>query len=165
MKRRPLNARRRWIVLGLAAYFVAGTASQKLLPGIDEVFPLFGWSLFSKVPNTGNRYTVVISRQDGSAVEPPVLFLEAPESIVRGNRYIASKLIERIGRAEDEGDRPRANHLRGVFEANYLRGEVRYELIHETYDLLEKWTDGTNLERRSLGIFGQPAAAAGESVP
>lgn len=147
---RPL---RRRLLVTLVVYGLAGTASQKMVPGVDEIFPLFGWSLFSKVPNQDSRYWIVIRRHEGRQIDPPVAFLQAPDSIATGNRYIARKLIQRLGRAHDRGDREGLAMLRRLLEQNYLKGNVRYELLFERYDPLAKWRTGADLERRSVAIF------------
>jgi hypothetical protein len=48
----------RRLTLVVIVYFFAGSVSQKLLPGVDEITPFFGWSLFSKVPNEDSKYQV-----------------------------------------------------------------------------------------------------------
>jgi len=123
------------------------------VPGVDEIFPFFGWSLFSKVPNLESRYWIVIDRHDGRPVEPPVSFLQAPESIVTGNRWVARKVIQRLGRAVDDGRTEDVEGLRRLLEHNYLKGRVRYELLFERYQPLDKWKTGESRERRRLASF------------
>ena len=123
------------------------------MPGVDEIFPFFGWSLFSKVPNLESRYWIVIDRHDGRPVEPPVSFLQAPESIVTGNRWVARKVIQRLGRAVDDGRTEDVEGLRRLLEHNYLKGRVRYELLFERYQPLDKWKTGESRERRRLASF------------
>jgi hypothetical protein len=149
----PLRTLRRRLVLLLVVYFFAGGASQKLVPGVDEIFPFFGWSLFSKVPNLESRYWIAIDRHDGRPVEPPVSFLQAPDSIVAGNRWVGRKVIQRLGRAFDKGRTEEVADLRRLLEQNYLRGQVRYELLFERYDPLEKWKTGERRETRRLASF------------
>ncbi len=144
----PLRRLRRQLVLLVAVYCVAGAASQKLVPGVDEIFPFFGWSLFSKVPNLESRYTVVIHRHEGQLLRPPVSFFQAPGSIVTGNRFLGRKLIQSLGRAHDKGRTEEADHLRQVLEDNYLQGKVRYDLLFERYEPLHKWQTGESSERR-----------------
>ena len=153
MQSSPLRRLRRRLILIVIVYCFAGAASQKLVPGVDEIFPFFGWSLFSKVPNLDSRYWIVIDRHDGRQVEPPVAFLQAPESIVTGNRYIARKVIQRLGRAHDAGEAEEVERLRRLLERNYLKGRVHYELLFERYRPLEKWKTGESRERRSLASF------------
>ena len=123
------------------------------MPGVDEIFPFFGWSLFSKVPNLESRYWIVIDRHDGRSVEPPVSFLQAPESIVTGNRWVARKVIQRLGRAVDKGKTEEVEDLRRLLEQNYLKGRVRYELLFERYQPLDRWKTGESRERRRLASF------------
>lgn len=148
-----LRALRRCLILIIIVYFFAGGASQKLVPGVDEIFPFFGWSLFSKVPDLADTYTILIDQHRGRKVDPPVDFLHAPETMVTGNRYIARKVIQKLGRAQDRGETAEVARLRQLLEQNYLRGKVRYEIFFERYQPLEKWRTGKGLEQRNLGGF------------
>lgn len=147
----PLRALRRRLVLLVVVYFFAGAASQKLIPGVDEILPFHGWSLFSKVPNEDSRYGVLIHRHRGRTLKPPVPFLRAPEGMVVGNRFTARKLIQRLGRALDRGEEEEVERLRRLLEENHLRGALRYEITFERYDPMEKWRHAKNRERRGLG--------------
>lgn len=158
MRTIPLRPLSRRLVAMLWIYCLAGVVSQKLVPGVDEIFPFFGWSLFSKVPNEEREYQLILHRSRGQRVKPPTSFLEAPDNMVRGNRFIARKLIQRLGRAQDRGDVEGVTSLRRLLEQSYLQKKSRYELVFERYDPLEKWRDGSSRERRSLAIFnsGKP---------
>jgi len=137
----------------LILYFFVGNVSQKMVPGVDEIFPFFGWSLFSQVPNLASRYSILIHEHDGRELDPPVAFLRAPDSIVAGNRYIADKVVKALGRALDRGEAAEAERQRRLLEHNYLVGRVRYELVFESFDPLERWRTGDSRERRSVGEF------------
>ena len=153
MPRTSLRRLRNALVLIVAIYFVGGSISQKMLPGVDEIFPLFGWSLFTKVPNIDQRYEVIIHRHDRRPVEPPVPFLQAPPTMVQGSPHLARKLIQGIGDAFDSSDLELVEQRRRLFERTYLRGRVIYELVYESYDPYDKWRTGENLESRSLQVF------------
>lgn len=150
MRAHPLRDLRRRLAILIVAYCILGAASQKLVPGVDEIFPFSGWSLFSKVPHTETRYSVLILRHDGRPVDPPVSLLQAPGTMVTGNRYTARKLIQRLGRAHDRGEAAEVARLRALLEGTHLQGRVRYELRFERYRPLEKWRTGANDESRSL---------------
>jgi hypothetical protein len=153
MRASELRRLRRRLALLVVIYFFAGGASQKLVPGVDEIIPFYGWSLFSKVPNGDSRYVLLIHRHKRRVLRPPISFLDAPATIVKGNRYIGRKVIQRLGKAVDRGQTERVEDLRRLLEQNYLSGRVRYELIFERYDPMEKWKTGADLERRSVGRF------------
>ncbi|HEV7671964.1 MAG TPA: hypothetical protein VGS22_25860 [Thermoanaerobaculia bacterium] len=153
MQASSLRRLRRRLALLVVVYFFAGGASQKLIKGVDEIIPLYGWSLFSKVPNDDNRYVLLIRRYKKRNFKPPVSFLHAPDTIVVGNRYIGRKIIQRLGRSIERGEEDKAKDLRRLLEQSYLTDRVRYELIFERYDPMQKWQTGANLEQRSLGQF------------
>jgi len=120
---------------------------------VDEIIPFYGWSLFSKVPNDDSRYVLLIHGQGRRSLDPPVSFLRAPATLVAGNRYTGRKVIQHLGRAVERGNAARVGTLRRLLESNYLQGRVRYELVFERYDPIEKWRSGTDLERHSVGEF------------
>jgi hypothetical protein len=153
MRAPALRRLRRQLAFLILIYFFAGAASQKLIPGVDEIIPLFGWSLFSKVPNVESRYTLLVHRHQEEVLEPPVSFLRAPDTIVTGNRYVGRKVIQRLGKAVERGEAAQVRDLRRLLEQNYLSRRVGYELIFERYDPMQKWRTGANLEERSLGQF------------
>lgn len=153
MEAHRLRRLRRRLALLVVVYFFAGGASQKLIPGVDEILPFYGWSLFSKVPNEDSRYVLLVRRHEGRQLEPPVPFMQAPPEIVAGNRFIGRKVIQRLGRAVEEGDEDRVAEHRRLLEESFLHGRVRYQIVFERYDPLEKWRSGAALERRSLGRF------------
>jgi hypothetical protein len=152
---RPPEVRRlrRRLALVVLVYFFAGAASQKLVPGVDEIIPFYGWSLFSKVPNEDGRYVLLVHRTKRRAFTPPVPFLHAPGTVVPGNRFTGRKVIQRLGRAVARGETAEVERLRRLLEQTYFRGPVHYELTFERYDPIAKWRTGANLETRSLGRF------------
>ncbi len=153
MRAPALRRLRRRLAFLVLVYFFAGAASQKLVPGVDEIIPFYGWSLFSKVPNEDSRYTLLVHRHKKRTLEPPVSFLHAPNTIVVGNRYTGRKVIQRLGKAVERRKAVEVEDLRRLLEQGYLSGRVRYELIFERYDPMRKWRTGANLEERSLGLF------------
>ncbi|HEX4959600.1 MAG TPA: hypothetical protein VF173_02080 [Thermoanaerobaculia bacterium] len=153
MRTPALSRLRRRLAFLVLVYFFAGAASQKLVPGIDEIIPLYGWSLFSKVPNEDSRYTLLVHRQRKQVFDPPVSFLHAPDTIVFGNRYVGRKVIQRLGRAIERHEAAEVADLRRLLEENYLSERLGYELIFERYNPMQKWKTGANLEERSLGRF------------
>ncbi len=142
----------RLFVLILAGYFVLGTASQKLVPGAYEVFPLFGWSLFSRVPGPTTTYRITIHEFDGRPVEPPVALLDAPKAMVRGDRFIARKVIQRLGAAQAAGKTGEVERLRRLLERSYLRAATGYDLTVERYQPLDRWR-GLEVQRTVLERF------------
>lgn len=153
MRAPALRRLRRRLAFLVLVYCFAGAASQKLVRGVNEIIPLYGWSLFSKVPNEDSRYALLVHRHKEQTLDPPVSFLHAPDTIVTGNRYVGRKVIQRLGRAVERHKADEIEDLRRLLEQNYLSGQVRYELIFERYNPMQKWKTGANLEERSLGRF------------
>lgn len=153
MATESLRILRRRLVLIVVIYFFAGSISQKMIPGVDEIFPFFGWSLFSQVPNVDRRYEVLISAHGSRKIEPPLAYLKADSALVKGNKHIGRKLIQQLGGALERGESGEAMRLKRLLERNYLRENVRYEVVIENYDPLEKWRTGQATNVRSLGAF------------
>ena len=127
--------RLRWrLALLVVVYFFAlGAASQELLPDIDEIIPLYGWSLFSKVPTrTAGRRRESL-RQRKRMFHPPVPFLHAPETLDTGNRYIGRKVIQWLGRAVERGEADKVR-IPATPRTELPGSRVRYELVFERYD-------------------------------
>ncbi len=140
-------------MLVVVVYFFAGSISQKMIPGVDEIFPFFAWSLFSQVPNVDRRYEVLITGQGGREIEPPMAYLKADSALVTGNEHIGRKLIQQLGGALERGEASEALRLRRLLERNYLAKRVRYEVVVEDYQPLEKWRTGRPVNVRSMGVF------------
>lgn len=153
MASRPLRKLQRRLVWVLVVYLLGGTISQKLVPGVDEIFPFFGWSLFSRIPALDSRYELVIHSHNRNRFEPAETFLLAPPRVVSGDRNIGRKLIQSLGEAREDGDAEEFERLRALLESNYLLGRVEYELVFESYDPLVKWRTGEVTERRSLATL------------
>ena len=148
-----LRRLRRQLVACLVAYFVLGSISQKLLPGVDEIMPFFGWSLFTRVPNVDERYEVYIEQHAGRELEPAIPYLRASPQLAPGNPHLGRKLIQRLGRAAQDGNPGEIESLRRLFEDTYLAHPVRYRVVRERYEPLEKWQRGKALEEQLLATY------------
>ncbi|MDX1502672.1 MAG: hypothetical protein R3325_09950 [Thermoanaerobaculia bacterium] len=148
-----LRRLRRRLIAIVACYAIAGPVSQKAIPGVDEVFPFFGWSLFSRVPNLQTRYEVEILAHRGRALPEPVPFLRAGTPLVRGDRYVAHKVIAKLAQAHQEGEADEARRLRRLLESNYLARRVEYRLVAESFEPLARWRRGEIRERRVLATY------------
>lgn len=111
--------------------------------GMIEVFPVFAWSLFSKVPNTRSEYAIRIVRMNGEPLEPKV-FLGAYGKPFRQFGSTDYRKLQAWGAAVAANDELTATKKRAEFESTYLQPFARqltYELTFRRYDVLERWED------------------------
>jgi hypothetical protein len=119
-----------------------------------EVFPFFGWDLFSTVPAPVSRdYSARIYGLDGrsKATWYENADLKPPAQEVQG--YI---LLQAVGRSLASGNRLKAAIQLKQFETAYLNTvpNVRFEIVERTYDI-RKRVDCQNcfLSDKVLGSF------------
>ena len=77
MTRRLRSYRRlqRAVIMLLTGYFVAGM--WLAYTRRNEVFPVFSWFLFTRVPTAKMRYKVMVYESDGRVLQDPVFFERA----------------------------------------------------------------------------------------
>ncbi|WP_299403416.1 hypothetical protein [Acaryochloris sp. IP29b_bin.148] len=145
-KGRGLTHLRNNIAIFIAGYFIAGLATWKI--GEHRLFPIFSWSLFSSIPQK-NQETFDILIYSHTDQRPAIPFNRASNTMASGQgNIIAIKLIQKLGRAYKQKDMAKFKQLRMLFENNYLTGEVKYELISETYNPIVKLKTGASTTKR-----------------
>jgi len=136
------------LLYGLVAgsYWVAGKG---------EVFPMFSWILFWRVPNHVTRYSLQILRVDGRDLPTPRRFGTAGIAIANPHSSKANKLIEKMAMLVKSGDRDSLPATRRFFERAYFasRRSVRYRLVESTFDPLVRWRTGHVDRQRSVATF------------
>jgi hypothetical protein len=120
-----------------------------------ELFPVFAWTLFCRVPNEIREYAVRILEIDGQELAPVRRFQESAHRFPQAHSIEAFWTIKAMGEAAERGDDRLLETKRAFFEVAFLgRGSrVRYELVVETYDPLDRVHQGTPGEVRSLRVF------------
>ena len=105
------------------------------------------------MPNLRTTATVVFVAQDGRKLEPPVEFMTAPPSMVRGNRFIARKVIQKMGVAAERGEAAELAACGGCSRTTTSSAGCDIGSSLERYQPLDKWRTGATVERRRLGVF------------
>jgi hypothetical protein len=150
---RPVK-RSEWLVRCAVAFVLlyALVASQTRT---DERFPLFGWSLFSDVPQPrGVDYSVRLLELDGERFDPPVYFEDA--GIVNQARVVqAVRALRRFGTAA-QGDDPNvtafhADRFQEVYLTEYTSG--RYELVRRSFDVRDRYECDCFADEEVIGEF------------
>jgi hypothetical protein len=128
-----------------------------------ERFPIFTWSLFSKVPPaTSQDYSVRFTEIDGRPLDPPAYFPTLKGTIRTANSPSAYSLMRRLGADLDLG-RPRAGMSRALFEDAHLGDleSARYQVMYRRFDQKRRFAceqagrSGADcfLEERMVGEF------------
>jgi hypothetical protein len=126
----------RLVLLGTIVYAAIVLANVE-----QERFPVFSWSLFSKVPDaTRQDYSVRFIEIDGKTLDPPAYFATLKDRIREAESPEAYSLMRQLGNDLDKG-RPRAENTRALFEGQYLEGldSARYQVVDRTFDLKRRF--------------------------
>ena len=139
------------LALLLGFYFLIGIAlgfSGKR----QEIFPIFSWFLFDKVPNTVTRYNIMIHQYQGKDFNPAITLSQGSSFIVGNQEIKARVLIQQLGKAHARGDKNEFSRLRNILETNFFKETTKYELILETYQPIQRWKTG-EVKRQSIDFF------------
>ena len=131
---------RKIFTLLFVGYFFIGISSHLFLK--KEIFPLFSWFLFSKTPNQITSFTIILYKHNGQILEPPIFFHQAPKTMADSGAIAANSVINQLGRKYRQGNQSQVRNQRKLLEENYLKGEIEYGLIQETYEPIERWKNG-----------------------
>lgn len=108
---------------------------------VPEKFPIFSWSLFSKVPPaTGQDYNLRFTEINGTPIDPPLYFPQLKTYFKAAGAPGAYALARQWG-GDIDRDSPRATQSRTLFEAAYLQdiSSARYEVVRRTFDRRERF--------------------------
>jgi hypothetical protein len=144
-----------FVSLLLAGYLLCGSVFRFTQPS-GEVFPIFSFTLFMRVPNTVTEYGVEVLQVRGQPLSPPRAFHAAPELFPGAGDVRASRVVHRMGRALEKGEQARLADLRRLFEDRYLgsaQAPARYRLVRHVYSPLERWRTGEVRQSAALGAF------------
>lgn len=173
-RRRAGHARRRrWTtgaVTALLALHVAIVIDTERVMGRPEFFPFASFSLFSRVPNVVNDFSVRVRSIDGNCVGDDVWFEWSPTIFLHASDHHAIVAVHRLGDLIDHAgvDDPGVARMRRWLEQNWLRrrssssrGVMEYEIVSRRYDPLARWRDGTFLQVRHVASFSttQPSTS------
>lgn len=140
----------------LIAYWVAAIAVKVGVRRDREIFPLFAWSLFSKVESEPTEYAVRLA-EIGADGAPAARWLDESLETFRSVRSPAElwMLTQRLGDALAAGDGRAVERWRRLLEANHLAGHgaVRYEVVERHFVTSERASTGTIRSTRTLASF------------
>ena len=163
MKRRSMQSYRRLKLLVaaiLCGYAAAALVLKVTLRREGEVFPLFSWSLYSKVPGEDADYAVRILSVAGAALDPP-LFPQEAQSFFTGTEPSAAFMtMQRLGEALEKRDADEVKAHRRLLEEHHLRGRgiIRYEIVRRRFNTLARWSSGGFTSVRTVAVLSTDGA-------
>jgi hypothetical protein len=153
--RRSALKRSEWLVRA-AVVFCLLYAVVAALTRTDERFPLFGWSLFSEVPNPhGSDYSVRLVELDGRRLRPPQYY-ENAKLVDQGRLVQATRAMTALGRTvERDPDGDAATFRAGAFEGVYLTAfeRGRFEVVKRNFDIRDRFDCKCFVSETVLGEF------------
>jgi hypothetical protein len=126
-----------WLMRG-ALVFCVFYVSFVVIHRSPEVFPFFGWDLFSTVPAPVSRdYSARIYGIDGSSKPTWYENAELNSAAQEVQGYI---LLQRLGQSLATGQKFAAAIQLKQFETAYLNSlpKVRFEIVQRTYDIRKR---------------------------
>ncbi len=125
----------------LALYFAAGL-SMKQVVGRGEIYPVFSWALFAKVPNERTVFALRIFAYDGAPLESDFFYEEAEGIVPEPHSIAAQHAIRRLGAAATRGTKEEEAEARRLLERLYLKTDMRYEIVRVRYEPRNRWRTG-----------------------
>jgi hypothetical protein len=132
------------LLLATAAFlvlYVGVIAVNSPTGGAEEVFPLYSWDLFSRVPPRDNLdYDLRLIALNGRKLETPLYFSEAGPFVAGSRSPEAALVIEKFGKALARHDRVAADHQQNLLDGRFLVNvkTVSYEIVRRRWNLLER---------------------------
>jgi hypothetical protein len=151
-----LNAIRRQLLIAIVVGHVLASLALGFTSAFDqEIFPIFSWRLFSRVPNHSRRHTLLIQNYNGADF-PENCFLEKSEIIKESELVTVSKLTQRLGTAVRRMDKSQERALLEQLTTNYLTGTVRFQLVEIEYDPIARRKSGELIRSRLVKSYAFP---------
>jgi hypothetical protein len=134
-----------YAVLGAFAHFIFRT----------ELYPIFTWCLYCRIPNELQDYDLRILTVNGEKLVLAPYFQEASQWFQEANSRSAYRSIQKLGLAVEVGDTEMIKEVRRFFEPLYLgrANVVYYEIVKRSFNPMERWKYGSFKSVTSLGLF------------
>jgi hypothetical protein len=124
-----------FIVLYAAVLVVNGPENR------EEAFPVFSWSLFSKIPEAElTDYSIRLTSVNGQELPTPLYYDQATSLLVTARRPEPNLVMQQLGSAVAR-DKPYAAALaKETLEDRWLEGidSAEYEIVRRRFDIIER---------------------------
>ena len=120
-----------------------------------DIFPIFSWTLFSKVRETRTDYTIVIHQHNGQVFNPGIPMEKLSPSMIKSKNSMVNTALKNMADAYFKNNQEELTKYRNIFEKNFLKGQIEYELLQEKYFLLNRYrtAETAEIKQTSLGFF------------
>jgi len=127
------------------AYIVA-IPVKKLVFEKEEIFPIFNWSLFSKMPDRENKDIVLLVREvDGLRLTPPVDLMFSAKLNKTPNDITLYYVIQGLGDAVLKEQHDREQIKNDLIVRNFMKGfhkNMKYEIGRRTSNPIQQFQTG-----------------------
>jgi len=128
---------------------------EEIIRGTKEIFPLYSWSLFQRIPNTISDYAIRVLRVGSEEMQPPPYFEDSRYWFDKNSSSLGYFNIQKLGTAISRGDSDRAARIRRFLERRYFGGvgRVRYEVVRRSFDPVKRWRYGRFKSTQRVAVF------------
>ncbi|HZV36729.1 MAG TPA: hypothetical protein VFB72_19285 [Verrucomicrobiae bacterium] len=144
----------------LSAYFAMGLLM--LLRPDMEIFPVFSWFLFARVPQSGAQFGLLLHQVNSRKIEPPRLYQEAGDLVPTAHSVTVYKLAQELGAAIEKNS-PETTRCRDLLEKDWLPPQSSYELVKLNSDPVTRWKTGKYEIIQRLGTFTNADKPSGKN--
>ena len=115
------------------------------------------WNLYSGVPaRIQSDFSVLVHSIGGQEIMPAP-YLDDTPGLVFGrlidyNHSLVHDVM-RLGQAIDAGQKDAVRKEREKLEANFLKDQIVYELVHIRFNPIDRWKTGQLISTESLATF------------
>lgn len=145
------------LTLFLILYFVGGLLS--LLTPKQEIFPLYSWFLFAKVPSKEEKYALLIVSSQSKNLVKPIFFEEAGNTVKYSSSISAQRVIQMLGEGFEKRREEQVQTSKKILEERFLHPDTTYQLMKIKYDPLERKKFKKIKEKRTLETFSTPSSS------
>lgn len=130
----------RIILTLIILFYLTSAVALKFYKPTNEIFPLFTWELYAKVPNRINDYTIRIISINDEKLTPPIYYQDSKKYFSKAHSVSAYFAFKKLGEAVRSGKKINIDFERRYIEQIYLSGykSLEYEIIVRKYNPIAK---------------------------
>jgi len=130
----------RFILIFIFLHLSISFCLRLFIKGKNEIFPIFTWSLFAKIPNKLVDYELKIISYDGE-IFTSAEYLYQSDHFSRGVKSITNfKLIQKYGKAvKNKNQKNIKKYQQLINNIVFHDKEVKYVLVKRTFDPIKRW--------------------------
>ena len=140
-------------ILIVIVYFLLGVFAELTVNG--ELYPVFSWQLFSRIPSSQHIHTVEIHTIGSTHYDPPLQFSETDFLFtpLQQSPTDYERIVSDLVLAIRENDTESIAQHRTEFEHIFPEEPYEYSIVRVTYDSIEYWKTRTYHVEETLATF------------